>query len=127
MYIQKSSSVNNQVFSPEFQIFRIILITIFSFLLSLSLWILYYIHVRGKTKRLIETIAMMLENPKTENFADTTLSDELQLNVSLINSVIAKFRVLVKNAEKTGNDILKTTDNLSIISNQVKRLCGKLK
>lgn len=119
LLLQGYEPVNNQIFTPKVQIIRIIIISILSFTLSLTLWLLYYMNVRGKTRRLIFTIVGMLKNPKANNFADTSLSDELQLNINLINTVIGRFRELVHDAQKTGEIVLKTTDNLSVISNQV--------
>ncbi len=116
---QGYNPINNTVISAKFQIVRIIIIASINLILSVVMWILYYINVRGKTKRLITTISQMLQNPRQEAAAATSLSDELQINIHLINSVIARFRMLIKQSENIGNEVLKTTDNLSIISKQV--------
>lgn len=111
--------INGISFPPKIQIARIIAANIIQITLSLSLIILFIKYMSYNNKQLQKASMELLEtgNPSIE--IKTTLSDQIQYNVYLLEKVISHYKTLMDNFSNIGKDILLSTENLSTISAKI--------
>lgn len=117
--IQGYKSLDGLTYTPSYQVFRVYICAAEVIILHSYLCMKYYKTTHKNILDLTDATSNLLKNYDSQDFAETSLSDEIQHNTYLLNNVLTSFRTLIYKASDIGSDVLRTTDNLSVIATQV--------
>lgn len=102
--------------NPKTHISRMVFLSVATTFIYLSSAIKYYFDLKKSNDTMTSTITDIITNRDSNVLYTTTLNDEMQYNVFLINKTAEKFKELILRANKIGNGILYDTKELSSIS-----------
>ncbi|MBO6176520.1 MAG: methyl-accepting chemotaxis protein [Treponema sp.] len=114
--LQGYRPINYRHFSPQLQIFRIITIASVSLFITISVCFNFYKTIKNALDKLKISVKEILKDSKSEKYTRTSLANEMDCNVYIMNQILRKFRYLVVKASQVGKNVLDTTNQLSIIS-----------
>ncbi len=110
---------NGFVLGPKDQILRMVVANLFQLVLVGTLIMLYFNYLKSSSRVLKECTMELLETGNTTKELRTTISDQMQYNVYLLDRVIKHYRKLMDDFSDIGKNVLKSTDDLSTISGKI--------
>ncbi|MCR5218504.1 methyl-accepting chemotaxis protein [Treponema sp.] len=113
--------INYRHFSPYDQIFRIITISIVSLMVTIRVCFNFYKTIKDGLDKLKSSVKEILNDSKSEIYSPTSVSNEMDYNIHIMNQIIKKFRHKVLKASQVGKNVLETTENLSTISTMLSK------
>ncbi len=101
------------------QILRLIAISIVNVVLSVILSFLFFNLIRKNSEQITDTL-MKINNSdiQKDHILQTDLSNELSFNIYLMNETINKFRSIIDKANTISNEVLESTHELVVVSNE---------
>ena len=110
--------LNRNILGVE-QVVRAVLLAVSCVLIAIVLMYLYYQQIKKPNATLRHSISNVLNSNVANPQMDTNLSDELQYNIYLLNDTVRRFNSLIDKASRISNNVMRTTDDLSVISQQL--------
>lgn len=115
--------INGAFPSSAHQITKAVYSGILNLFLALHFIYSYGENMKGNTKSLSNSFNRLLNENTPDvdanTYAETSLADVMQHNIFILNNIIKKFTGILKEADCIGKKVLTSTDDLSIIANQL--------
>lgn len=110
---------NNIVIGVRSQILRTIMVNLIYLVSNSILVFLLFKHISKSTEKLRSSTTELLTSGKTNIELKTSLGDQIQYNIFLLDKIIRHYDQLIGYFSEIGNDIFKSTESLSSISKEI--------
>ena len=100
-------------------ILKISTITVFNLAACINFCIQYYKYIMKNNNKLKITLEEVLDSGKVTDSSSTNIGDQLQYNIYLFNNIVQRFQNMIQKASAIGENVRKTTDDLTDISRQL--------
>ncbi|MCR5289244.1 MAG: methyl-accepting chemotaxis protein [Treponema sp.] len=117
--MQGYSQLNNIWPKAQFQIARIITLAIMNLGLCTALAYYFFNHIISSNVKLQNTITGILTSDEINQQMDTSISDQMQYNVYLLNEILIHFQDIIAQSLFISGDARKTTQDLSVVANEL--------
>ena len=116
---QGNSEVNGMILNFKQQIFRISVTVFMNIIISLIICFIYYRHISESNERLSGILTRIITEGEIGTLSKTAISDRMQYNIYLLNSIMERFQRMFSTTNKIGMNIRETSNSLSITAKQL--------
>lgn len=111
--------INGTIPSASQQISKISVISSINVLICLILCYMHHKNIKAANKKLEDSLLQIIHTGSISTYTDTDLGDKIQYNIFLLNKTMGRFKKLLEKSSKIGSNVLKTIDDLSVISKEL--------